>query len=495
MIESSIESVRDQASAQPSIWKKLETSCNLYADKVAVCMGNEEWTYGTLLEHTAYIRQWLESKTEKDPILFVPKNQPSSLAFILGSIASTKVPIFADPAWTSSELKEIIRRCAIKTVVWEGKLPDGLTQLSFQAKLGTYRLYRVDVPEEEMHPINLLEGTAFGRFTSGSTGFSRCLQFSSQAALEAATSWREAASLSEDDRVLCLATLNNGLAFNTSLLSVFLSGGLLLFHPGRLIPSALNKTFASAKPTVLVAFPFVYELLIKSSDSFSSLSELRLAVSSSAQFSSSVRDKWKEATNLSICDYYGLVEVGPCTFNDGSDPDSVGSPLPGVSFAVTAEDGTFLPTGEVGRIRVKTKSMALGYLDVNKSLFSANVDDNGYYMTRDIGLLTPKGKVVLKGRLGRMINVAGRKIDPAEVEAKLREMPGVQEVVVCGEESANRTLLAAYIESSSVIQDEVIEFCISHLAQYKIPQSITILPKLPRSSTGKISLGRIRQST
>ena len=480
--------------SQTAIWKKLQTSCQQHTDKVAVSMGNEQWTYGTLLQYIDDIRQWLEVKVAQSPILFVPKNQISSLAFILGSIASSKVPIFADPAWTFLELQEVIRRCAIQAVVWEGKVPDGLTQLSFQAELGNYRLYKVDIPKQELQPINLLEKTAFCRFTSGTTGFSRCLQFSSQAALEAAASWRKAADLSEEDRVLCLATLNNGLAFNTSLLSVFLSGGLLLFHTGRLIPSALRRILVSGKPTVLVAFPFVYELLVKLSDSFSNLSGLRLTVSSAAPLSSSVRDRWKEITDLSICDYYGLVEVGPCTFNDGSDPDSIGSPLPGVSFAVTAENGTFLSTEEVGRIRVKTKSMALGYLDVNQPLFSANVDEMGYYMTRDLGLLTPEGKLVLKGRLGRTINVAGRKIDPAEVEAKLRKMPGIQEVVVCAEKSATRSLLAAYIESSSVTRDKVIEFCMSNLAQYKIPQLITILPQFPRSSTGKISLGRIRQS-
>lgn len=493
MIQASQKSETNQN--QTKIRKRLEISCQQHTDKVAVEIGGKEWTYSTLFESIEQLRQWLESKVEQGLILFVPKNNLSSLVFVLGSIVSTKIPIFADPAWTPLELQEVIRRCAIQSVVWEGEVPDGLTPLSLLSELDTYRLYQVDIPKSEMQPINLFEDTAFCRFTSGTTGFSRCLQFSSQAAIEAALSWRKAASLSVDDRILCLATLNNGLAFNTSLLSVFLSGSRLIFHPGRLIPSALNRTFASAKPTVLVAFPFVYELLVKINDnSFSNLSELRLAVSSAAPLASNIRDQWKEITALAICDYYGLVEVGPCTFNNGSDPDSVGLPLSGVSFAITSEDGTLLPTGQVGRIRVKTKSMALGYLDVNPPLFSDNVDEKGYYKTRDIGLLTSEGKVILKGRLGRIINIAGRKIDPAEVEAKLRKMDGIQEVVVCSEESENRTLLAAYIESRSVTKDQVIKFCLSHLAQYKVPQLITIVPQFPRSSTGKFSLGRIRQS-
>jgi acyl-CoA synthetase (AMP-forming)/AMP-acid ligase II len=89
------------------------------------------------------------------------------------------------------------------------------------------------------------------------------------------------------------------------------------------------------------------------------------------------------------------------------------------------------------------------------------------------------------------VNVAGRKIDPAEVEAVIRRMAGVREVVVRKEEDPTRPFLAAYIESSTVQRDHVVQFCSEHMAQYKIPQLITILPQLPRSAAGKISVGMI----
>jgi acyl-CoA synthetase (AMP-forming)/AMP-acid ligase II len=93
--------------------------------------------------------------------------------------------------------------------------------------------------------------------------------------------------------------------------------------------------------------------------------------------------------------------------------------------------------------------------------------------------------------VGRLINIAGRKIDPSEVESALRELPGVQNAVVRAEETPERTLLAAYLESTTVTREEVVRFCIGRLAQYKVPQKITVLSQLPRSSAGKISLGRL----
>ena len=93
---------------------------------------------------------------------------------------------------------------------------------------------------------------------------------------------------------------------------------------------------------------------------------------------------------------------------------------------------------------------------------------------------------------GRMINVAGRKIDPVEVEAVVRQVPGVNDVFVCGDESPGRTILAAYVESESVTREQLVAFCVARLAAYKVPQDFVIVPRLPRSSTGKFSAPGIR---
>jgi acyl-coenzyme A synthetase/AMP-(fatty) acid ligase len=366
--------------------------------------------------------------------------------------------------------------------------------LTDASERGGITLSKVVLPRKQADAVPLRDDTAFGRFTSGTTGFSRCLQFRNQAALAAAASWCEATEISFRDRVLCLATLNNGLAFNTSIFSVLLSGGMLAFHQGMLMRRPLSKTLANVDPTILVSFPFVYELMAGRKSGNTKQRTLRLAVSSAAPLSEKVRIKWKEDTGLGICDYYGLAEVGPCTFNDGFVPHSVGVALNGVSFAITGEEGQEVNAGQAGQIRVKTNSMASDYLDRLQPSFTRNLDSRNYYITRDLGRLTSDNRLLLQGRIGRVVNVAGRKIDPAEIEAVIRQMSGVHDVVVQGEDHLGRMFLSAYIESSTVLRQEVVEFCASHIAQYKIPQRIVILPELPRSSAGKISLGRIAET-
>jgi long-chain acyl-CoA synthetase len=482
---------RPIASAAAPIWDALAEVAVLYRHKPAVRRGEEVWSYEQLVIKADEVRRWLSAEVAQGPILFLPQNTPASLAFLLGALGSGKVPLLADPAWGAQELEGIVRRCAVRAIAWGGCPAEGVTWTEPHAVQEEITLHRVTIPESELPPTALRDDTVLGRFTSGTSGFAQCLQFQAPAPLAAAVSWRQAAGLAEHDRVLCLATLNNGLAFNTSLLALLLAGGTLVFHPGRLLASSVARTLAAVRPTLLVAFPFVYEILADRAGKGLDTTGLRLAVSSAAPLPPTVRDWWCQHMGLAICDYYGLAEVGPCTFNDGSVPDSVGVPLPGVSFRVTAADGRELPAGEVGRIRVQTRSMASAYLESGGEDFASNLDEHGYYVTRDLGLLTPQGSLVLRGRLGRLVNIAGRKIDPAEVEAALREMPGVRNVVVRGELTSERTVLAAYIESTTVTREELVRFCIGRLAQYKVPQRIIIQEQLPRSSAGKISLGRI----
>lgn len=71
------------------------------------------------------------------------------------------------------------------------------------------------------------------RFTSGTTGRPKCLEFSGEAVHAAAVNWIEGTGMTKGDRTLCLAALSNGLAFNTSLLSTLLVGGNFTFSAAR----------------------------------------------------------------------------------------------------------------------------------------------------------------------------------------------------------------------------------------------------------------------
>lgn len=479
------------AASPATLWEAFQNAAALHAHRTAVRLGSSATTFESLRADAEAVRLRLDAEAVEGPILFPPRNTARSLAFFLGCLGARRVPLLADPVWRGTELQRVIERTGARAIAWEGRAPDGLEPPTPVSTRGDISITACAAPASRAATA-LLADTAFGRFTSGTTGGARCLQFRDSATIAATTTWCEASGIDREDTVLCLATLNNGLAFNTSLFTSLFSGATLVFHGGVLTRRSIIRTIDRSQPTVLVAFPFVYEQLVSSEEEIPKLARLRLAVSSAAPLSDAAREQFGKRWGPRICNYYGLVEVGPCTFNDGTTAGSLGTPLRGVTLSIAGDDGRDVPAGEAGRVRVLTRSMASAYLDDEEPTFASHLDERGCFVTKDRGALLPGGELVLHGRVDRLVNVAGRKIQPSEVEAVLRRLPGVSDAVVVGEEEHGRTFLAAYVESSCVRREQILEFCAAQMAAYKIPQRVVVLEHLPRSSAGKVAISRVQ---
>lgn len=464
------------ADADGGLFESLRRSSSLHAERPALSVGGETWSYAKLGRAVSSLADQLSTTT--GPILYTPRNTPLGVATILAAVAARVVPILPDPTWTEHELRDVVRRCGVRAVI--GEKPRNVDWLGQPQHMDGLHLQQVSLNQEDVSPRRT---TAFCRFTSGTTGTSRCLEFSESAAMAAALSWQRAAGYGQQDVVCCLATLNNGLAFNTSLLAVLLTGGHLVFHPGPLLPGALAKTFERFEPTVLVAFPFVYDALAKRKTALPA-PRLRLALSSAAPLARDSAEAFRSRYGMGICNYYGLVEAGPCTFNDASTDGCLGVPLEGVELRI--QDGE-----NAGRLLVRSASMASGYLDRAGPAFDSNLDDDGYYVTSDLAELDEAGRLYLRGRLGRLINIEGRKVDPLELENLIRNVEGVTDALVREESANGRRLIAAYVEGAGLEQHRLLEAFCQRLAPYKRPQRVHVLPTFPRSAAGKILMNQL----
>ena len=115
---------------------------------------------------------------------------------------------------------------------------------------------------------------------------------------------------------------------------------------------------------------------------------------------------------------------------------------------------------------------------------------DGWFATGDIGRVDAQGYLFLAGRKVAVINLAGRKVFPEEIETVLNRHPDVRESRVFG---ATHLHLGETVEAEIVLNqaetglDSVRAFCHEHLASYKIPTRFTIVNALPRTPvTGKI---------
>ncbi|HEY2294532.1 MAG TPA: class I adenylate-forming enzyme family protein [Thermoanaerobaculia bacterium] len=421
-------------------------------------------------------------------------NRPEYVILYFAALWAGDLPLLLDASFNSGEIAAIRGDCGLDALVLEPKrvaalgLPGTGEPIPFGDGVALLPLARSGEPSFRPRP-----DTEVCRFTSGTTGRPKCLEFSGRAVVSAARNWVLGTAMTGEDRTLCLAALSNGLAFNTSLLSTFLAGGELHFLTGPPLTRPVARRIAESRITRLVAFPTLYRNFVApGGPERAALASLRHAISAGAPLWPDVREEFRALYGLDISDYYGIAETGPCTFErDPGHHTGLGEPLPGVEIRIApGPDGD----PQVGEVLVRTASMASGYLN-HPGLFEGRLDADGFYHSGDRGRIAD-GRLHLVGRTQDHINVAGRKIDPTEIVAVVSALDGVADAVAFPDEDLNREALVHLVvvaADRALTKEAVAEACRSRLAPYKVPGRISFVAEIPRTGIGKPRIAMLRE--
>ncbi|HET6211016.1 MAG TPA: AMP-binding protein, partial [Jatrophihabitans sp.] len=310
----------------------------------------------SLLRQATDFQRWLGSRDRAAArVLIRARNSGQYVVALLGTLLAGGVPMLLDPLTSDAALAELIVSCGVDLVL------DDATASPLSG-------HRPGAPAPTGHGVTAIEhpgtvpalapGTELCRFTSGSTRTAAGIEFSGAAVLAAAESWIEASRLTDRDRLLCFAGLYNGLAFNTSLIPGLLSGASLTLPTGLPAGGYVRRQLAATQPTVLVAFPAIYDALAESSATPAGVARLRLSLSSAARLSPDTARTLAVRDGLRVSDYYGLAETGPVTLELDPAPDGgQGRPLPRAELRFATE------VGHEREILVRTPSMGTRYLN------------------------------------------------------------------------------------------------------------------------------------
>ncbi len=215
------------------------------------------------------------------------------------------------------------------------------------------------------------------------------------------------------------------------------------------------------------------------------------------------------------CDYiqtYGMTETSPfLTFSILKDhlkslpPEKqfqfksrTGRPFIGVSLKVVRDNGEEVRPDdqEVGEIIVRGDTITPGYWKLPEETQKAI--KNGWLYTGDLAVMDEEGYANIVDRKKDMIITGGENVYSTEVENILYQIPQILETAVFGipDEKWGEAVHAAVVlkEGQSISEEEIIRFCKMNLARYKAPKSISFLPQLPRTGSGKLFKKGLRDS-
>ena len=202
-----------------------------------------------------------------------------------------------------------------------------------------------------------------------------------------------------------------------------------------------------------------------------------------------------------VIEYFGSSEgTGPLIATTEewlSHPGTVGRPAPNLEVVAVDDDGTMLPTGEVGTLYFRKPDGPPSYHNAPEKTAESRLDD-GWFTVGDVGWVDDERFVYLADRKIDMIISGGANIYPSETEGVLSEHPDVEDCAVFGipdDEWGEQVKAAVQLrEGSTVDPDEIIAFCRERLAGYKCPKSIDGHDQLPREASGKLKKRLLRDA-
>ena len=330
------------------------------------------------------------------------------------------------------------------------------------------------------HGLNI----AFIRFTSGTTSARKGVALSHETIRDRVAACNKILRIGAEDTVMwCLPMAHHFLVT----IVLYASVGATVV----LVPNVMARPFLEAinrcRGTVLYAAPFHYALLARD-NSDAKISTVRVAVSTTCSLPQDVAVNFHQRFGLRLTPALGIIELGLVCVNDdpAGRPDSVGRPQPDYAAHIRNPDSDGY--GEV-------VFAGPGFFDAYDNPWTPREQlmPDGWFVTGDIGRLDGQGYLFLAGRSVAVINLAGRKVFPEEIESVLNRHPEIRESRVYG---AMHPHLGETVEAEVVLKrpdaglDSVHAFCREHLASYKIPTRFTIVSALPRTPvTGKILRG------
>jgi oxalate---CoA ligase len=464
-----------------------------------------ELSYRLLRQHVSRVADTLAALgvARSDRVAIVIGNGAEAVVAVLGAaVAAAAAPL--NPACTEDELRYYIEDVSARALI----VPRGGGEAARRAWRAGAPLVEIAVEPGGKLAIEASPRPAARRsagspgpddvalilHSSGTTGRPKRAALRHRNLAASARHVVATYGLSSLDTALCVMPLFHIHGLVGCTLSTFASGGTVVI-PNRFNPVGFRRILAAQKPTWYTAVPTIHQLILARHRGAHSGTSLRFIRSASSKLHEATLLGLEETFGVPCLEAYGMTEASHQIASNPLPPasrvsGSVGRGV-GVRIGVMDEQGQLLTVGASGEVVIQGPNVIDGYDDNPEA--DARSFTNGWFRTGDQGFLDSAGYLTLVGRLKEMINRAGEKIAPHEIDDALLKHPAVAEAVSFGvpHDTWGEVVEAAVVLRGPATETQLLRHCREHLADFKIPTRLYLVESIPKGSTGKIQRTRM----
>ncbi len=497
------------------LYQLVKEAAEAFPNNTAYIFQNESTSYDQLytqIKKFAATLHTLGVKYTDKVALYIPNHEAYLISFFaVNMIGAIVIPCNA--AYREKEMKFLLKESEAETIVVLDELypivKDILEETSLknivvigkEATPNTFNFYElVSTTQEEPPKVDIkAEDIAVLAYTGGTTGTPKGALLTNFNLVSNALAFVKWYSFEEGkERTIAVLPLSHIFGLTCAMIApLSIAGTIVLmpkFHPDKVLDaiSTYRLTYMAGVPTMYIA------ILHHPEFEKHNLSSLRYAISGGASLPVQVMKEFSEKTGSNILEGYGLTEASPITHISPiarKKAGTIGIPIIDCFARIIDKDGNDVPIGERGELVISGPMVMKGYW--KKPEETKKVLINGNLHTGDIATMDEEGYFAIVDRKKDMINVAGYKVYPKDVEEVLYENPKVKSAAVIGVPDAyTDELVKAYVvlkEGQSATDHEIIKFCEEKIAKFKVPKIVEFRDELPITGVGKVLRRALRE--
>jgi fatty-acyl-CoA synthase len=516
-----------------TVYRNLERSAVRHPERAAIDYYGARLSYAELKRQADALAGWLQQRCgvkKGDRVLLYLQNSPQFVIAYYAALRADAVVVPVNPMNKTEELRHYIEDADAEVAIVGEDVVGQIAPLNVKnmvvAVYADYLPEATDLPVPEM--LKTRSSSASWRdaiaadlqpgphttgpddlavmpYTSGTTGKPKgCMH--THASLQATTvpylNWR---GVQENCVVLCALPLFHVTGMQAGMNSALHLGATIVLLSrwdrdcaGMQIERA-RVTNWSAITTMMVDF------LSNPKLAQYDLSSLRVLGGGGAAMPEALARKLEEVIGLPFVEGYGLTEtMAPSHINPPQRPKRQCGGIPFYNTDARVIDPQTLQELEphqVGEIIVHGPQVFRGYWKQPEATAQAFLQHDGkrFFRTGDLGYYDEEGYFFITDRLKRMINCAGFKVWPAEVEAMLYAHPAIQEACVVGAKDAYRgeTVKALIVLKKDAVEkttpEQIMDWARERMAAFKAPRIVQFVDELPRTATGKVFWRKLQE--